>query len=145
MSDKTMKFVEEQINKDEILNKLLDEFPVEDMLNYNEFDVMEKLPMNPYYTEQFRLLYLSHLGKLERVEMMLEEKLAELYTELKNGEVALTKVEIEKYYIPKDDKVMSLRRTIAKQKIRVGFFEAVYKAFDKQGWQMKQFINKMGE
>lgn len=145
MSDKVMKFVEEQINKDEILNKLMEEFPVEEMLTYNEFDVIEKLPMNPYYTEQFRLLYLSHLGKLERVEMMLDERMATLYSELKNGEVALTKVEIEKYYIPKDDKVMSLRRTIVKQNIRVGFFETVYKAFDKQGWQMKQFILKMGE
>lgn len=143
MADKTMKLVEDSINKDEILNKLQEEFDVIPLLEYNEFDVMEKLTKNPYYTEQFRLLYLSHLGKLERVELMLEERLAELYTELKNGEVALTKVEIEKYYIPNDKKVQQVRRSIVKQKVRVGFFEAVYKAFDKQGWQMKQFILKM--
>ena len=145
MSDKTMKLVEDTINKDEILNILSEEYEVLPLLEYNEFDVLEKLAKNPYYFEQFRLVYLSNLGKYERVDLMLEEHIAKLYTELKEGELSLSKTEIEKYYIPKDEKVMKLRRILVQQKIRLGFFESVYKAFQTQGWQMKQFINKMGD
>jgi hypothetical protein len=54
--------------------------------------------------------------------------------------------EIEKYCLPSDEKIIKMKKLMAKQQIKVRFFEMCWKAFDKQGWSMKTYSDreKMG-
>ena len=129
------------IQKDKILKELQLEFDVFDLITPNEFKLKEQIEKNPFYQEQFRLLYLAEQGKLMRIEIMRDEYIGKLYDELKyKSDMSLTKTEIEKYYIPKDSKVIKLRKLELKTDIRMKFFEAVWEAFKTQSWLFKQYI-----
>lgn len=144
--NEVMNKVNEEINKDEILNELQKEYDVFDMLDYNEYTVNDKLRNNPYYTEQFRLLYMTEKSKLERLKRILDERKAELYDYYRTkSSLDLKKTEIERYYLLIDEKVKEYTKLIEKQQTRVNFFEAVYEAFKTQGWMMKQYLQNLRE
>lgn len=140
-----MSRVEEQINSNAILKNLQEEYDVFDMLDYNEYTVNDKLRKNPFYTEQFRILSVTEKSKLEKLERMLEQRRAEVYQYYRENDVHLKKTEIEKYYIPTDERVKQIIQAIEKQKLRVEFFEALYEAFRTQGWQIKQYLQNLRE
>ncbi len=51
----------------------------------------------------------------------------------------LTKIEIERYYLPNDGYIKKMKQIIRRQNIKVRFFKMCYQAFDKQQWNMKLF------
>lgn len=129
------------IQGDDILKELQLEYDVFDLITINEFTVKEQIEKNPFYQEQFRLLFLKEKGKLMRLELLRDEYIGKLYDELKyKSDLNLTKTEIEKYYIPKDDMVIKMRKLELKTEIRMGFFDAVWESFKQQGWQTKMWI-----
>ena len=129
------------INEDEILNKLQLEYDVFPLLEINEYTLKRQIEMNPYYQQQWRLLYLKEKGLLTRLEIERDEYIGKLYDDLKNrSDTSLTKIEVEKYYIPKDQKVILYKKTILKMETRMQFFEAVYDSFKSQQWLIKNYI-----
>lgn len=129
------------IQEDKILKELQLEFDVFPLLTINEFLLKEQIEKNPFYQEQFRLLFLKEKGKLMRIEVMRDEYIGQLYDDLKyRSDLSLTKTEIEKYYIPKDSKVIKLKKLHLKIQIRMEFFEAIWDAFKTQSWLIKQYI-----
>lgn len=141
-NDKTKKILEKirsEVNEDSILKKLDEEYDVDEMLMFNEFNIKEKTEFNPFYQKQFRMLYLSEQNKLERLKERLLKETGEKYQLLKNGEVSLTKAEIEKYYLAADVDLIRVRGAILKMETRVRFFELVLKAFESQQWNIKNW------
>ena len=130
--------------EDDIIKQVMEEHPtLYDDLNYNEYTIKEKLEKQPYYYQQYRLLYIKEKGHLERVKQLRDKYIGELYEELKYGDRKLTKTEIERYFIPKDQKAIKFEKLYMKQKIRVETFEAITKAFEQQGYAMANFIKNM--
>jgi hypothetical protein len=140
-NDKFFQKVDSDINEDVILCALQKEYDVFGLLDYNEFNIKERIEKNPFLTEQFRLLLIKEKSNLMRLQNITDEYIGTLYDNLKHhNTISLGKVEIEKYYLPKDPKVIELKRLLIKQSIRVDFFEAVFEAFKTQGWLMKQWL-----
>lgn len=73
----------------------------------------------------------------------LEQVTCELYNHYRfEIDKSLSKVEIEKYYIPMDVKYKAIMKKIRIQEIIVAYFEIAVKSIDKQGWNMKNFIEQ---
>ena len=132
--------IRDELNEDVLFGKLEEQYNVYDILMFNEFTIKERLEKNAFHFKDFKLKYLQELAKYEQVKERLDKTIAEKYQSIKEGSVKLTKTEIEKYYLPKDETILKLRGLLRKQEIRANYFEAVCSAFDKQGWSMKNFI-----
>lgn len=131
----------EEIEKKELIENLRNEYKIEDDIAFNEFTIQDKLKNHAF-------LMLRYGEQLERANYDLE-KLKELKDKITgdryhyyrfNYDEGLTKVEIEKYYLVKDDKILKINKLIRLQKIKVDFFSICYKALDKMGWNMKNYL-----
>lgn len=129
--------IRDDINENNILKLLEERYDVDELLLFNEFDIKEKSETNPYKQKEFKLLFLNHSGNLQRLRDKLETETGKKYQAIKEGDVALTKQEIEKYYLPCDEELIKLKGKIAKLEIVVKYFEIVHKAFESQQWNIK--------
>jgi hypothetical protein len=133
--------IREELNEDSIFSKMEADYNVYDLLTFNEFNIQDRLERLSFHMKDFRLKFLQEQGKLNAVEDRLAQVVGDKYIALKNGEVALTKTEIERYYLPKDVEVMKLRALVRKQELRTKYFEAVWQAMDKLQWNMKLYCD----
>jgi hypothetical protein len=109
MSQELLKYVEEKIRENYIIKELLLTYDIKELLDYNEFNITEKIQNLPFYTEQFRLLSITEESKLRKIENRLDIMKGEKYHYYKTQyDVSLKKTEIEKYYLPKDKDVILL-------------------------------------
>jgi hypothetical protein len=133
--------IREELNEDSIFSKMETDYNVYDLLTFNEFNIQDRLERLSFHMKDFRLKFLQEQGKLNAVEDRLAQVVGDKYIALKNGEVTLSKTEIEKYYLPKDVEVMKLRALVRKQELRTKYFEAVWQAMDKLQWNMKLYCD----
>lgn len=133
------------IDEDKIICGIMAEFPyIYDELNFNEYTVKDRLEKSAYLYQQFRLLSIKEGHNLKSIEIMMDKYIGELYDSLRFGsEKTLTKTEIERYYIAKDEKVIRFKKLYMKQAIRVETFEAIAKAFEKLSWTTNVFVKNM--
>lgn len=131
----------EELNSDSIFSKLEEEYNVYDLLTFNEFNINERLERLSFHMKDFRLKFLQEQAKLGAVQDRLDKLIGEKYVTLKNGEVTLTKAEIEKYYLPKDAEILNLKGLVRKQELRTQYFDAVHKAMEKLSYNMKMYID----
>ncbi len=131
-----------EINEDKVIKEIMLSYPeLYDLLEYNEFTIKERLEMNPYYYQQFRLLWVKERAKLYHIELIMNEYTGNLYDKLRfHNEIKLGKIEVEKYMIPKDEKYIWYKKLYNKQTKRVEVYEAIKEAFKQQGFQMGHFI-----
>lgn len=135
----TLEKLRADIDSDAIMSKLEEEYNVYKILDFNEHNIKDRLERNAFHMKDFRLKYLIEMGKYEQIKDRLEKVTGEKYIALKEGEVKLTKTEIEKYYLPKDEEILKLKALLRKQELRAEYFQAVWAAFDKTGWNMKLY------
>ena len=144
LTHETIKKIKSEVDNSPILKKLIEEYPIDNLLDFNEFNVKEKLQHNAFVQEQFRLIYISE----KRSYNKLEEKLSKLtgerydYYKYKNNK-ALSKTEIERYYLPKDENLDRLKQLLQLQEVKVAFFESMADAFKAQGFNMKTFVENL--
>lgn len=130
------------IDKDKIVNDLLLEYPIYDLVAFDELNISQKLQDNPYQLMRFQDTLLKEKMRYEELEILQEKLIGELYHKFRfENEEELSNKEIEKYYIPKDAKYLKMNEILRKQKIRIAFFELCVKGLDRQYWSMKEFIN----
>jgi hypothetical protein len=145
LDEQLLEKIQQDIEQNDILKQLYKEYSVKDLLEYNEYNISDKISNNSYISEQFRLLYLKESQNYKRVEMLYEELVGKKYDHYKyENEKTLTKTEIEKYYLPKNEKIKKMKNLLYKQELRMNFFESVWKALDKQAWLMKLFLKEQG-
>jgi hypothetical protein len=145
MTKNTEKSNLDLIDEDEICREvMLEHLSLWDDLDWNEYNLKEKLEKNPYHYQQFRLLWLGQKNKLRKIEMLRDEYVGKLYDKLKyEGDKTLTKTEIEKYYLPKDPQVMKFNRLCLRQEIRTGVYEEIANTFKMQGFAMGNYVKAM--
>ena len=133
------------IEEDEVCNEIMRQHDtLFDDLIWDEFNVKEHLEKNPYHYQQYRMLWLIEKNRLHRIETLMEEYIGKLYDEMKyNGDKKLTKTEIERYYIPKDEKVKKFRKLHARQSLRTEVYEYIADSFKQQSFQMNSYVKAM--
>lgn len=132
-----------ELSKENDLQEILREYEgIEDELGFNELDISEKLERNAWLCEHWRFKWIIEQQKLDKIDELLEKTIGQKYDWYRfECERELTRSEIEKYYLPKDPTIMKIKEAKRKQKFRTEVFETIYKAFDKQQWCMKEWIN----
>ena len=130
------------VDKDKIVDDLLKEYPIYDLVAFDELNICQKLQDNPYQSMKFQDQLIKEKNRYEELEELQEKLVGELYHKYRfHTEEELTNKEIEKYYIPKDPKYLKMNEILRKQKIRIAFFELCVKGLDRQYWSMKGFID----
>lgn len=131
------------VDKDKIIEDLLKEYPIYDLVAFDELNISQKLQDNPYQVIRFQDQLIKERVRYDELEELQEKLVGELYHKYRfQSEEELSNKEIEKYYIPKDPKYLKMKEILRKQKIRIGFFELCVKGLDRQYWSMKEFANK---
>ena len=133
--------------REEIIEELLAEHPIESMIQFSEIDVREKLEKNEFLVVKYTELLNSEKETLERILAIKDKIIGIQYDHYRfNYQKQLKSAEIEKYYLPKDEKIIKINKILRKQKWRVEFFETATKALIRLGWNMKSYLQaiKMG-
>ena len=134
----------EKEKKEEILAELYEKYPIDDMVKFNEFDISEKLQDNSYWIVEFRKELLKAQTEYEQLEEMLETLTGKQYDYYRfHSDKELDKTEIKNFYIPKDKKIVQMKRILARQKIKVEFFKYCVAGMEKQQWNMKNFLENL--
>jgi len=131
------------IEDDIIREVMLDHPTLYDQLNYNEYDIKDKLEVNAFLYQQWRILWIQEKHKLKRIEILKDEYIGKLYSDLKWGDIKMTKTEIERYMIPKDQKAIKFEKLYMRQRIRTETFEAVTDSFKQQNFTMGNYIKNL--
>jgi len=135
----TEKSIEEQI-----IDELKKDHPIEEMIKFSEINLMEKLQENSFMIVKYREHYYLELSKMEELEDKYDKLVGLRYQFYRfEDDKEYTKVEIEKYCIPSDPKILQFKRIMARQKARVRFFEIAFKAFEQVGWRMKTYSDNL--
>lgn len=138
--------------RDEIVRELLKKFPIQSLVQFNEFDIHDKLAANTDRYIEYYDHYLSEKKELEHLEELKIRLVGKIYDELRfptpdsknpNALKNLDKREIVEYYIPRDERYIRLIDIIERQKVRVEFFDLCSSALDKVGWRMKNFLDAL--
>lgn len=127
-----------------IIEELKVDHPIDELVKFSDIDIQEKLMENPFMIVKYRELYYRELAQLDNLNDLMDKLMGERYKHYRfEDEKEWSKPEIEKYCLPSDKKIQKMRKIIHKQEMRVRFFEMCYKAFEKQGWSMKSFIDTL--
>jgi len=133
-----------EAERKEIIDSLLKEHNIYDIVSFNEINVQDKLLENSYMKIRYNDLYQAEKMVLDQLNDKMETLVGTIYDELRfNQDKELTKQEIEKYYIPRDPKVKKMKEIIARQMVRVEFFDNCVKGLSSMGWNMREFCTNM--
>ena len=133
--------------KDKIIKDLVEEFPIYDEIKFSDLDILEKLKDNPFMIVKYKELYLKEKVEYDKLVSLYDSLVGERYKYYRfDDQKEWTKIEIERYCIPNDKKVLKMKEILRKQEIRMKFFELCAKGMEQQGWRMKSWIdhNKFG-
>ena len=140
----TLKKIQSEIDENKTISKLQEEYDVSEMLDFNEFNINDRLQWNAYLIEQFRLMYINEKHKYGKLEAKFNERAGVWYDHYKyNDGRDLTKTEIERYYLPKTDELIRLKKLLQLQEIRVSYFESLAEAFKSQGFNLRNFVENL--
>lgn len=132
------------MENEEILKKLHEDHPIEELIKFSELDIQEKLKVNQFQVVTYKDFYHKEIGRLEHLTDLMDKLVGMRYEYYRFEDTnEWKKVEIEQYCIPKDKKIMKMKKIIRRQQVRVRFFEMCWKAFDKQNWSMKLFLDTL--
>jgi len=122
--------------------KLAEEYKLEELVKFSEFDIQEKLMENSWQITRFTELYEKENDKLNQILAVKDKIVGTRYDHYRfNADKELRQSEIEKYYLPKDETIIKVNDIIRKQQYRVNFFSMCIKALEKLQWNMKNFLD----
>ena len=129
--------------EENIFEELKAEHDIEELVKFDETDIFEKLQDNVLMVVRYKEFWYNELDVLEDLERKMKALKGKRFKHYKFGvEEHWEKKEIEDYCLPSDPKIIQLEKIMKKQRIRVRFYEMCWKAFDKQGWNMKVYNDR---
>ena len=127
-----------------IFEQLKQEHPIDELVKYDELNISEEIQKNPGLIVKYRDLYHMSLAELDELETLMEKLMGKRYEHYRfHTDEGWTKVEIEKYCLPQDEKIVRMKNIIARQKVKTRFFEMCWKAFESRQWSMKLFMETL--
>lgn len=131
----------EDKEREEVLQKLLQEHNIEEMVKFSDYDIQDKLQQNAFQIVKYRELYLKEKNDLDKLNALKEKIVGEQYDFYRfHFDKELKPQEITTYYFPKDEKILKINSLIRKQQWRVDFFDICVDALGKMAWNMKAFL-----
>jgi hypothetical protein len=128
----------------EIVNQLRNEYPIEELVQFNEIDIQEKLQKSAYLIIQYEDLLKKEQMVYQDLENKYEALLGKRYNYYRfEIDKELQKPEIEKYYLPQDKQVRQMKKILLKQDIRVNFFKICVKGLNDMRWNMGTFSKNL--
>lgn len=132
-----------KMSEEEIFETLKSEHPIDELVKFDETDIHQKLQDNAFQVVRYKEFYYKELSIYEDLERKMDALRGQRYSYYKfNDEREFNKKEIEDYCLPADKDVLTMKRIMKKQLIRVRFFEMCWKAFDKVSWNMKTYQDR---
>lgn len=131
----------------QIFDSLKAEHDIENEAQFSDLDIAEKLRKNEFMKIKYYDLWQAELRKYEILERKMDALKGLRYKHYRfNDDHEWQKKEIEDYCLPSDPKIIKMMKILAKQQVRVRFFDMCFKAFNSMGWNMKTFTEreKMG-
>ncbi len=139
--------MKESEEMDKIWTNLNEKYQIDELVKFSEFDILDKLSENSWQIIRFTELYEKEISKLNKVIEIKEKTYGERYDHYRfDFDKELKQGEIEKYYLPKDDKIVEINKMLRLQQYVVNYFAMCVKALEKVQWNMKTFndINRQG-
>lgn len=128
---------------EETMKKLKEEYPIEKIVQFDEFNINEKIKESAFMVLNYKELYLKEKNELNRIEALRDKIIGQRFDYYRfNFNKELKAIEIKEYYLPQDEKVIKINRLYQKQQWRVDFFEMCVDVLVKQGWQIKAFLEE---
>jgi hypothetical protein len=129
------------MNKENILNKLREKYPIEDEASFHEFNIKEKIQDQTKLLMKYWDLYQKALFLKDKYENMMIDKKMEVYDKLRfENDRNLTKTEIENFYLPADKMIKKIQEKIDTQQLVVDYFRLCYDSVKQMQWNMKIFL-----
>lgn len=133
-----------EVERNELIAKLREEYDIEKIVEFNEFTIQSKLQNHSLVLIQYDELLEKAKFNYNKVVELRDKIVGQRYDYYRfESEKNLQKGEIEKYYLPRDEKILAINTHIERQKIIVDFFTICVKALGQQGWNMKHFLDSM--
>lgn len=127
----------------QIFESLKAEHDIENLATFNDLDVSEKLMRNDMMVIKYKELYYTELQRYEELERKMEVLRGLRYKHYKfEDDHEWQKKEIEEYCLPSDSSIIQMKKIMAKQQVKVRFFDMCWKAFNSMGWNMKTFTER---
>lgn len=134
----------EKQKREEILKELYEQYPIDELVKFSELDIAEKLQNNSYWVVKFRDELAKALAEFDQLEEMLETLMGQRYNHYRfDDDRELDKSEIKNFYLPKDTKIIKMKRILSRQKVKVDFFKFCVAGMEKQQWNMKNFLEAL--
>ena len=128
---------------EQIFKDLKEEHDIENLATFTDMDIAEKLRRNEMMVIKYKELYYAELQKYEELEMKMDKLKGIRYKHYKfNDEHEWQKKEIEEYCLPADPMIIQMKKIMAKQQVKVRFFDTCWRAFNSMGWSMKTFSDR---
>jgi len=144
MNEKEKPEKSEKEIKKKVLNKLLVDHQIQELVTFSEIDIQEKLKKNPFMIIKYTELHHKELSIMDELQIKYDKLVGLQYKHYRfDDDKEWTKVEIEKYCLPADPKIIQMKKIMDRQSIKIRFFEMAYKAFEKQQWSMKIFSENL--
>jgi len=133
----------EQNELKQIFDQLKEQYNIDEQAQFSDLDIAEKLQKNEMMVIKYKELYYAELEKYEILERKMDALKGIRYKHYRfNDDHEWQKKEIEDYCLPSDPKIIAMRKILAKQQVRVRFFDICWKAFNSMGWSMKTFTER---
>lgn len=133
----------EQNELKQIFDILKEEHNIEELATFSDIDIAEKLQKNEMMVIKYKELYFNELNLYEILERKMKALKGLRYKHYKfNQNEVWNKIEIEEYCLSSDEKIIKMKKLLAKQQVRVRFFDMCHKAFTSMGWSMKTFTDR---
>lgn len=127
----------------EEIEKLKKKYNIVKEISFDEFNLKEKIKEQLQLEIKYYDLLKIFEFELEELEESLIELECDLFDKFKfENEKVLTKTEIEKFYIPKNEKVKEIKKEIRKKKKIVNFFTICYTASKNLKWNINSYLKE---
>lgn len=128
---------------EKVIKKLYEDYPINELLQFDDTNIKERLQNNAYLILQYKGLWLKEKNELELIGKLRDKIIGEQFNQYRfNDKRELKPAEIKEYYIPSDTRVIRINRLYQKQQWRVDFFWAASEALIQMGWRMKSFLDE---
>jgi len=125
----------------EIKEELLDQYPINEQVLFNDFNIEEKLQGQLKLEMQYNDLYIDAQYVFDKIDDILIDKKCELYDYYKfEYERTLSKSEIEDYYIPKHKDIKIINERLELQMVKVNFFKICFSAVKQLRWNIHSYL-----
>jgi hypothetical protein len=127
----------------QIFERLHEEHPIEEMATFSEIDIADKLKKNEMMVIKYKEMYYKELQLYEDLEAKMDKLRGMRYKHYKfEDDHEWQKKEIEDYCLPSDPAIIQMKKIMARQQVRVRFFDMCHRAFSSMGWSMKDFYRE---